>query len=909
VNIKFYKRINFFSFIALLRDSFYSLSPISRKQYPKYSGLIRWFFLAISLGIVSLGVLFNQRAAHSAQFINEPVQACVIARDVDLTDAIRAQFANCLGWQADQSSPLCLGSYQPITVTPLTQTDEIRVTADNASIYRDQRSTLSGNVEIQQTQRIVNAQTAYVFRDPKTNQVTKIEFLGNVRYLEPDRLMIARRAVINPQDKSGETEDVLYRFNTDRRKAILPAWGRASLIKRFANQDYLLKKATYTTCSPQDKAWDIQAESISIDNAKATGVARHAKIRINEWPVLYAPYLSFPTNKERKTGFLMPIVGYSNVGGFDFGLPYYLNLAPNYDLTLIPHSYSRRGVMMGAEYRYLTLNSTGLFNGSFLPNDKAFAQFLRDNEEAFPRLQNNSTNRWAVGVLNTTNLAPDLQLHVNLQQVSDDYYLQDFNTNLAIITQRQLLRQADLTYTTDHWTLMGMGQSYQTLHPVNETPISPVYERLPQIMARGYYYELPFDANLSILGQYDQFHWPSDPWDYAATKMPQGPRFHFNPILTVPILKPWGFMTPSVQVVENYYQVQNSWGPYSGEYNRYVDSGLNYSDSLYFQRFPHVQNPEFHFNRTIPRYSLDSGLYFERNYNWRSASYTQTLEPRLFYLKVPYRNQTPIPVYDSGYMIFNIDQLFRTNRFSGFDRIGDANQLSYAVTTRWLSEESGAERANFSIGQIKYFSDRRVELCQRISGYCYDNPYTFGYLSPTFGTSPIATRAVYHVNPVVGISGDYIWDPATRATNNGNLNVHYQPAPNAIITGGYSYLVNGDVTQVRYNNSVNNSLHQAIVAFGWPINEKWSTLGAYSHNISKNYSMMSLFGVQYDSCCWAIRVLGGRTFKSLNAGFEPRYNNNVYLQILLKGLGSVANSDPYNILSTYLPGYSDPFSR
>lgn len=902
MNIKFFDKLSgFFSLIALLRDLSYGFFKSVSGILFQFSASSKWLLMSLSSTLFVISLVIYHAVAHSTQIIHEPVQACVIARDVDLTDAVRAQFAQCLGWQSDLSSPVCLGSYKPVAVTPLADPEEVHILADSASFYRDQRSTLSGNVEVQQGQRIVNAQTAYVYRDSKTNKVTKIQFLGNVHFLEPDKLMIARKATINPQDKSGETEDVLYRFNVDRNNALLPAWGRASLIKRFANKDYLLRDATYTTCSPQDKAWEIDAESITIDNAKSKGVARNAKLRIHDVPVLYAPYLSFPTNRDRKTGFLMPIVGYSNVGGMDFGLPFYWNIAPNQDMTLTPHAFSKRGVMMGGEYRYLTPGSTGIFNGNYLPKDKAYSHFLQENEQQFPRLRGNSTNRWSVGILDTTSFSPDLHLNINLQQVSDDYYLQDFSSNLAVITQRQLLRQADLTYSTENWIFRGMGQSYQTLQPINEIPIVPVYERLPQFMARGYYYDLPFNANLNILGQYDQFHWPSDPWDITGLNMPQGPRFHLNPILTLPIMKPWGYVTPSVQLVENYYEVRNNnviLNNYTGIANNYFGIVNNYMGT---------QNTDF--NRTIPRYSIDSGLYFERDLHFMGNSYTQTLEPRLFYLRVPFQNQTPIPVYDSGFMIFNVDQLFRTNRFSGFDRIGDANQLSYALTSRWLSEETGGERASFSIGQIRYFSDRRVQLCQSYTGFCIDNPYAFGNLSSTFNTSPVATRAGYHFNPLWGITGDYIWDPATKATNNADLNLHYQPLPNAVISGGYSYLVNGDVTQVRHDGSVNNSLHQGIVAAAWPLTERWSTIGAYSHNISKNYSMMSLFGVQYDSCCWAMRVLGGRAFKNLNAEFEPQYSNNVYLQILLKGLGSVANSDPYNILSTYIPGYSDPFHR
>ena len=876
----------------------------------------------MSLGMTALlmSMIIYHRFANSASLINEPVQACVIARDVDLTDAIRAKFAQCLGWQSDQSSPICLGTYQPLTVAPLADPEQVRIQADRVSFYQNQRSTLSGHVEIQQTQRVVNAQTAYVYRDPKTNQVTKIEFLGDVRYLEPGKLMIARKATINPQDNSGETEDVLYRINTDRSRAILPAWGRASFIRRFANKDYLLRKATYTTCSPQDKTWDIKADSIAIDDANAKGVARNAVVRVNEWPVFYTPYLSFPTNKERKSGFLMPVFGYSNIGGMDLGLPYYWNIAPNYDLTITPHAYSKRGVMLGSEYRYLTPNSSGIITGNFLPKDKAFNTFLQENEVQYPRLAGMSTNRWAYSILDTTSITPNLQFNLNVQQVSDDYYLQDFSTNLSLITLRQLLRQADLTSTTDHWIFRGMLQSYQTLQPVNEVPIAPVYQRLPQVMARGYYYDLPFNANLNILGEYDQFYWPIDSWNNTPVTMPQGPRFHLNPVLAVPLMKPWGYITPSVQVVENYYEVRNngtglnfnSFTGFSGPngFNGFGFGGFNGfgASGFNFNRY-NLWNQNVDFNRTIPRYSLDGGLYFERDFNMRGNFFTQTLEPRLFYLKVPYQNQTPIPVYDSGFMIFNVDQLFRTNRFSGFDRIGDANQLTYALTSRWLYEDTGAELANFSIGQIRYFADRKVQLCQSPSGFCIDNPFVFGNLSSTSETSPVATRAAYHLNRIWGITGDYVWDPATRATNNGDLNLHYQPEANEIINLSYSYLVNSDGGLVRNNGPQNNALHQAMIAFSWPLREKWSTVGAYSYNISKNYSMMSLLGVQYDSCCWAMRVLVGRTFKSLNATFEPEYSNNIYLQILLKGLGTVAYSDPSNVLGTFIPGYNDIFAR
>lgn len=881
MNITFYdKHRCFFAIIARWRDRPLSIFSAYNPLYRPFKVPVKNIILVLTSLFSALVLVTHQATAEPIKIIHEPVQACVVARNVQLTAALRKQFAQCLGWQSDASSPICRGNYQPITVAPLAQPEAVRIMADSVSFYRDKRSTLSGHVEIQQEQRVVNAQTAYVYRDAKTNKISKIEFLGDVHYLEPDRIMIAKTATVNPEDKSGHTEDVLYRFNLDGQKAPLPAWGRAGFIQRFANKDYLLRQATYTTCAPQDNAWVLEADSIAIDNTKGKGVARRATFKVHNVPLLYLPYMSFPTSNERKSGFLLPQVGYSNVGGFDLALPYYVNLAPNYDMTLTPHLYTERGVMLGGQYRFLTKNSVGAVSGNFLPHDRAYNKFLQNNATEFPWLQGKSDNRWTVGVLETTHFTPKLQLNVNVQDVSDDYYLQDFSTNLALLTQRQLLRQVDLMYTTDNWQFSGMAQSYHTLHPVNESVIADVYERLPQFVARGFYYDLPFNANLNILGEYDQFVWPKQQWYISPVLQPQGPRLHVNPILSLPQVRPWGFFTPSIQLVENYYDVQKR-------------------GSI----------PNTTFNRAIPRYSVDTGLYFEKDLSLLGNAFTQTLEPRLFYLNVPFQNQTSIPVYDAGNMIFNTDQLFRTNRFSGFDRIGDANQLAYALTSRWLSEETGAERANVSVGQIKYFADRKVQLCQSISGYCVDSPYQFGNLSSVSGASPIASRAVYNLNPVWGITGDYVWDPATRATNNGDLNLHYKPSDSQMINIGYSYLVNGDLTQVVNQGTQDNALHQGTVAIAWPLTDRWSAVGAYTHNISKNYSMMSFAGLQYDNCCWAMRALGGRTFKNLNAGFEPQYNNNIYFQLLFKGLGTLANSNPSTIIGTYLPGYKDQFRR
>lgn len=834
---------------------------------------LRQVLSLLTLFTITLAIILYEKPLAAAIRRVEPVEACVIPRSAILDKALRAHIAQCLGWQANPYT-LCKGNYTPITVTPLANNDEINLWAKNVSFYRQGQSKLSGDVEIRQTNRILTAQTAYIYRDDKTGQVNKIELMGQVKYIEPGQMIIARKATLNPQDYSGQIDDVLYRLNLAG--DALPAWGRASLIERFANKDYLLKQTTYTTCVPQDKAWHIEADSIALDQTNDIGVARHAKLFLHDVPIVYAPYLSFPTSKKRKSGFLFPTIGSSNVGGFDFSLPYYWNIAPNYDATFIPHLYSKRGMMLGGQLRFLTEHSLGMMNARFLPNDQAYKRFLFNNRKQFPQLQDASTNRWSAQVQDLTHLTPNLLMRINFQEVSDDYFLQDFSNNLAVLTERQLLRQGDLIYTTDNWLFRGSVQSYQTLQPINQTPVSDIYERLPQLTALGNYDELPFNGHVTLISEYDQFHWPGR----SPILNPQGPRYYLNPVLSLPQIKPWGYVTPTFEFVGRYYDVQGI----SVLSNNHRDSSL-------------------------PRVSVDSGLYFDRQVSLMHHAMTQTLEPRLYYLYVPWQNQTTFPVYDSAYMIFNMDQLFRNNRFSGYDRIGDSNQLAYGLTSRWLANDSGLEKASVALGQIRYFRDRRVQLCQSPAGYCVDSPYTLGFLSPVEDYSPLASRATYQFNRAWGVTGDYVWDPATHGTNNGHIDFHYQPGLNHLLSFGYTYLVNGDLTQVATSGLQKNPLHQATVGYAWPVNERWSTLGAYSYNISKRYEMMSFLGIQYDSCCWALRVVGGRAFQSLSNQLRPQYNNNIYLQFLLKGLGTIGNNDPINRIHTYLPGYVDAFHQ
>lgn len=849
---------------------------IQNKQYYTTS---RQVFLGI-IGFALLWLLAKNGHAQTTEWIH----ACVW--EPSLSDnQIRNQAVNCLGWHASATPSFCSGAYSPLPLSPLDDPNATELTADQVVFNPDGKSVLNGHVQVQQNMSMMTARTAQIYRNGKTHQIERIELDSNVHFMEPGRLMVAKHATFFPRDKTGHVQNALYRFDTERKHAVLPAWGTAEWIRRFANENYDLHKVTYTTCSPQDKAWQIQAKDIHLDHTNQTGVARDAVLKVHKVPVFYFPYISFPTSSERKTGFLMPYAGYNNVNGADLSTPYYLNLAPNYDATINPHYYSLRGLMIGGATRFLTQRSTGVIGGSILPQDAAFKSFIAQNSTEFPSLQGLSSDRWSVLVRENTRILPNLNLNIDFQQVSDDYYLQNFSTNLSISSQNQLLRQGALVYTSDHWLLASSVQSYQTLHPVNQSAVADIYSRLPQVLANGTYHDLPLNTDLNVLGQFDYFSWPG-----PDRSIPQGSRYHLNPILSMPRMKPWGYITPNVELVENNYALYSNTNP-NGQ-------GPSQSNS---------------YNRLLPRAYVDSGLTFERdNAQFFTHRMRQTLEPRLYYLYVPYQNQSQFPAFDSAYMIFNTDQLFRTNRFSGFDRISDANQLAYAVTTRWLSSNTGREKAQFTIGQIRYFSPRKVQLCFTPSGNCTDSPAFLGYVSPSDEWSPIASSAVYNLNAAWSASAGYVWDPATQTTNNSNLNLRYQPSPERILGLTYNYLTSGNLIAVPSATTPvdNNALDQITASYAWPFTENWSSLGVYSYNLSAKYNMLAFFGVQYDTCCWALRVLGGQTFTSLNPNsLTPQYNNNVYLQVLFKGLGSVGNSNPATTIQSYLPGYQDMFKK
>lgn len=809
----------------------------------------------------------------------------------------------CCGYYLDPLADFGDKPLPPLTNTPIT------INAAKGTFQQEGTSILIGQVTLAQPGRLANADRILIHRDSKNDTPTTADLYGNVTLREPGKLMVGDSAHMELHSKVANFIHAIYRMvlgaptstiNNSKTTPVLTAWGKASAIHQDKQGLINLSKASYTTCAPTTNSWQVNAKKIILNRDTGRGYAYNAWLDVNDIPVFYTPYFNFPIDKRRQSGFLFPTIGSSSSSGFNFTVPYYWNIAPNYDALITPHIFAKRGIQMNGAVRYLTPDSNGDISGSFLPHDPVFSNFQDSaasnyaGNPALGRLLNSSDDRSAFAWHNTTIFNEHWNSAINYNSVSDDYYLQDFS-DIRTISNNQLLQQASLNYAGENWVFNGILQGYQTLHPVNQAAVANPYSTLPQLNWNGNYPDEALGLSYQINNQFTYFDRSPNPGE--ITPVPRAARINIQPGVSLPITGLAGFITPSLQLALTHYNMGS--------------------------QVPGFDND---IQRNIPIFNIDSGVYFDRDTSLWGKAYQQTLEPRLFYLYVPYRNQDNIPIFDTGIVPFTYDSLFMNNRFSGLDRIGDANQIAYALTTRFLDADSGAEKFRASIGQLYYFHNRRLNLCNPGAaagttpstasnyGSCNIDPLiAVGATSSTEKFSPIAGQLAYYFNPNWSATANAAWDPASDETVNGGANLQYKPAVNHVVNLNYNYIRFGDTAPAVPNQpavppaSHMNDLNQAGVSFAWPVRERWSAVGGYTYNISHQYPQTYFYGLQYDNCCWAVRLVAGRMFTSLNQNNNPTFNNVVYLQWQLKGLANVGMDDPTTFLLNNIPGYQDNF--
>ena len=588
------------------------------------------------------------------------------------------------------------------------------------------------------------------------------------------------------------------------------AQGRADRIDFETEDRALITQGTYSTCEGPDPDWYLESNTMHLDSGKDVGTAGATLIYFKGVPIIGTPYMSFPLSDARKSGVLAPTMGTTSTGGFEVTAPYYFNIAPNRDLILSPKYIARRGVQLGAHARYMDTDYAGETKAEFLPNDTQTKE-----------------NRYSIASTHAQRLTPRLLFGWNVKAASDDNYAIDFSRNLATSTERLLLRDLYANYAGNFWNATVRASNYQVLQDV-AAPIARPYDRLPQLTLQAGRQDVNgFDwtANTEVTR-----FWHPD--------LVRGERYVLNPSISYPIVRPAYFVTPKVSLHATSYNVQNPSARTSSSYNR-----------------------------TLPTFSLDSGLIFERETSIFGEAATQTLEPRLFYVRTPYRDQSLFPVFDSAEADLSFAQIFSENRFVGNDRVSDANQLTVAMVSRYI-EESGAERLRVALAQRLYFEDQRV---------------TLGAPRSESKSDLLASGSV-RISNALSTEANLQYSAIKKDISRANAGVSWKPEPKKVLN-------------LTYRRDLPNNLRQVDISGQWPVADRWYGVGRINYSLPDSRVSEGLLGMEYKADCWIFRVVGQRIPTATG-----KATSTLFFQLELSGLTKLG-SDPLDALRTNIPGY------
>lgn len=622
-----------------------------------------------------------------------------------------------------------------------------------------------------------------------------VEAAGGVRFDDPNMSIVGSHGKMWLNEDRGEFFKTRFRIY-DRH-----ARGKAKKTFLLEPGVTKYKRATYTTCAEGANNWRLSGNTVTLDNNTGKGVARNAQLRIKGVPILYTPYISFPIDDRRKTGFLIPSFGTSDNSGFELRTPIYLNLAPNYDATITPRYLENRGTQLITDFRYLRPQHEGNIGVEYLPND----DITKDN-------------RSRVTIRDEGRFGRHLATNIAYDRVSDKDYLNDLGDSLSLASITHLQRSAQAQYTTRWWQLGVQVDDYQTVDK-NIAQSDRPYQRLPRTTFGLVSPIRPLGIETQLYSEFVRFD---------ADEKVTADRVDLWPDISLPIRRSAFETTPRLGLRYTAYKLDN-------------------------QAPGDPENP----TRTTPFFSMDNILYFERDLAIGSAKYTQTLEPRLFYLWVKGQNQEDIPLFDSSEPTFSYRELFEVNRFNGADRMGDANQAALAVTTRFIDPNTGAEKFNASIGQLFYFANRNVTLNNTDPED--DNE------SDVVGNMELALSRSWSGK------ADMIWNTRDNVTDRANARIQFTPGFRKIANLSY-----------RYIKGEQNQVDASIL---WPLTPSWHVLGRFYYDIDEKQKLETLAGFEYDSCCWGVRFVTRDYIDDTNE------ENRIFLaQIVLKGLGSFGSN-------------------
>jgi LPS-assembly protein len=551
-------------------------------------------------------------------------------------------------------------------------------------------------------------------------------------------------------------------------------------------------------------------------------------------PILYTPWMDFALDDKRKSGFLSPSYGASDARGLELMAPWYWNIAPNRDATLTPRIMTKRGLQLGGEFRYMEPKYSGELSGEFLPNDQV-----------------TDSNRYRFLLRHRQQFDAHWSGRLEYDTVSDDIYFTDLSNTVNQTSQVNLPQQANLIYKGNWWRATGLVQRFQTLQDPSAPIIEP-YSRLPQLtltaardnLWSGAMGASEYGANFDFNSEFVYF-------DHQAGSRVQGARLHVNPSLSFPFQTPFSVVTPRLGWYLSHYALD--------------DSTVTLSDSI----APPVTGSFSNTTRSMPMFSLDSSLIMERDWSFRGKSFIQTLEPRAYYVYIPYRDQTRIPVFDSSYRDLSLDQLFAENQYIGIDRINDANQLTLAVTSRFLEAGSGVERLQVTLGQRYYFSDQRVTLP--------------GLAARSSNSTELLAQVSGQVNAKLRLSSGIQYDTGEGNLTKANIGGSWHDGPGRLINADYRY--------------TEGSLDQIDLSFQWPLAPKWYGLGRLNYSLRDSRLVEGLAGFEYNAGCWSLRGVMQQL-----ATTETTSTSAFFMQLELRGLTKLG-PNPLDVLKRSITGY------
>jgi LPS-assembly protein len=754
----------------------------------------------------------------------------------------------------------------------------VHVDSDDAVFGADGTAVLNGRVTLRQDNRVVAADS--LTYDYNADKVT---VKGKVDFLDPKLQVRGERG--SYESDGGANFDQAF-FQLMNRNG----HGFAKDIDLQPDGKVILDQVRYTSCPVGNEDWSMSAANIKIDTQLQEGVAHHVTMRFKDVPIFYTPYISFPLGDERKSGVLFPSLGHSGSNGFDAEVPYYFNLAPNYDLTVTPGILSARGVQLTEDFRYLTSNSHGQLDATFLPDDRQLHE-----------------DRSYLRYTDVTEIKHGLRFDADIAAVSDSNYFQSFAVGTEQTSVTFLERRTDALYYDDIWRVRGELQNFQTID-ISVNAADRPYSRVPRVQGNALY---------PIANSNFEFVFDSEAVNFLRGVGPNGVRLNLSPEIRWSSRGQGYFFEPAVGYDFTQYALK--------------DPGLG-----------RPSNP----SRALPYVRLDTGLVFQREAGSQGQR-TQTLEPRLVYSYVPFRNQDELPIFDSGLPDLNLTELFRTNRYVGSDRIGDANQVALALTTRLFDTVSGTQYLSATVGQIRYFSIPRVGLAQNVTSLstilrdqnglsmgtipvvnplalpggltapggqsmvAYPGQYIRGQYSyaqypyglsgpsrllalgqnPAFPASDIVAEVALTGYKHLGVNLDYQWNPYTSQTEKSEISVQYRPDPSRVVNIGY-----------RFQEGI---LKQWDGSFAWPIAQRWNTVGRWVYSLQDRQTIEQVAGIEYKSCCYKLQLVQ-RRYLSIRPGTTTvggTLDTSYALQLELTGLSSVGKRED-SFLEQSIRGYS-----